>query len=209
MLRLHGFPVSNYYNMVKTVLLEKGIPFEAVDTRPSQTPEYLARSPMGKVPCLETPEGFLTETSVIMEYLEDLGQGPSLLPENPFARAQVRELIHYLELYIELSARRLYGDAFFGRPADEALKADVRTQLTKGLAAYARLDKGGQYTYGDSLTLADVFYYFTMTAMTRMAKLSLGWDAYKEVPGVRSRLEFLGSLPSIAQVNADRQRASS
>ncbi len=30
MLMLYGFSVSNYYNMVKLALLEKGLPFEEV-----------------------------------------------------------------------------------------------------------------------------------------------------------------------------------
>ena len=30
MLKLYGFCVSNYYNMVKLALLEKGLPFEEI-----------------------------------------------------------------------------------------------------------------------------------------------------------------------------------
>jgi len=47
MLKLHGFSVSNYTNMVKQCLLEKGIEFEQIDARPSQEDEFLAKSPMG------------------------------------------------------------------------------------------------------------------------------------------------------------------
>ncbi|MCB1617753.1 MAG: glutathione S-transferase N-terminal domain-containing protein, partial [Pseudomonadales bacterium] len=50
MLKLYGFAVSNYYNIVKHYLLEKEIPFEAVTVAPSQEPALLAKSPMGKVP---------------------------------------------------------------------------------------------------------------------------------------------------------------
>jgi glutathione S-transferase len=59
MLRLHGAPISNYYNMVKSTLLEKGVEFEEVMAPPSQEPGYLNRSPMGKIPCIETERGFL------------------------------------------------------------------------------------------------------------------------------------------------------
>ena len=45
MLKLHGFPVSNYTNMVELALLEKGIPYQYVVTMPSPTPEFLAISP--------------------------------------------------------------------------------------------------------------------------------------------------------------------
>jgi glutathione S-transferase len=73
MLKFYGFPCSNYANMVNLALLEKGIPFEYVLTYPDQSPAVLAKSPRGKVPFLETPQGFINEASVILDYLEDLG----------------------------------------------------------------------------------------------------------------------------------------
>lgn len=66
MLKLHGFSISNYYDMAKIALLEKGIEFEEVDTRPSQENDYLSMSPMGKVPCLETDHGCITEVDAIL-----------------------------------------------------------------------------------------------------------------------------------------------
>ena len=56
-MKLHGVPLSNFYNMAKHALIEKDVHFEEVVTPPSQDPAFLAKSPMGKVPLLETPEG--------------------------------------------------------------------------------------------------------------------------------------------------------
>ena len=50
MLKLHGFAVSNYFNMVKLALLEKGLDFEVKVVHGSQDPDFLAISPRGKVP---------------------------------------------------------------------------------------------------------------------------------------------------------------
>ncbi|MDG1464250.1 MAG: glutathione S-transferase N-terminal domain-containing protein, partial [Acidimicrobiales bacterium] len=83
--KLYGFSVSNYYNMVKLALLEKGLPFEEVPFYAGQTPEVLAVSPRGKVPVLGVKQGFINETSVILEYLEQTQEGPALLPADPFA----------------------------------------------------------------------------------------------------------------------------
>jgi len=88
MLKLHGFSVSNYANMVKQCLIEKGIEFEQLDARPSQDADFLAMSPMGKVPCLETADGFLIETSVILDYLEEACPEPPMYPSDVFARAK-------------------------------------------------------------------------------------------------------------------------
>ena len=51
MFKLCGFRISNYHNKVLIALLEKGVPYEEDCTvMPSQESDYLARSPMGKVP---------------------------------------------------------------------------------------------------------------------------------------------------------------
>jgi glutathione S-transferase len=206
-MKLYGFPISNYFNMVKMVLLEKGMDFEEVIVRPSQNPDYLAQSPMGKVPCLETDQGFLTETGVIMDYLEDLGIGPSFYPVDPFERAKVREIMRYLELYIELPARRLYGDAFFNSPASDELKREVRKSLERGFRALAGLLHDTPYVAGDTLSYGDIYYYFTMSVVARLTKISLGWDTYNEIPGLRKRLELLGQRESVKRILADQAAA--
>uniref|UniRef100_A0A915DTX6 GST N-terminal domain-containing protein n=1 Tax=Ditylenchus dipsaci TaxID=166011 RepID=A0A915DTX6_9BILA len=113
MLKLHGFSVSNYYNMVKLALLEKGLPFEEVTFYGGQAPKALEVSPRGKVPVLETEHGFISETSVILDYIEQTQGGKALLPADPFQQAKVRELLKEIELYIELPARTCYAESFF------------------------------------------------------------------------------------------------
>jgi hypothetical protein len=41
MIKLYGFTMSNYFNMVKMALLEKEIAFEVVDIRGSQDENFL------------------------------------------------------------------------------------------------------------------------------------------------------------------------
>src|SRR5262245_57292204 len=94
MLRLHGFPFSNYHNVVKVVLLEKGLAFDEVVTYPPADDAYRAKNPTGKFPCLEIEPGvFLGETKVILNYLEDAYPDVALLPANPLQFARVRELM--------------------------------------------------------------------------------------------------------------------
>src|SRR3546814_18343819 len=78
LLRLHGYAVSNYCNAAQAALLEKGARFEVVTTRAAKDEAFLAHSPMGKIPYLETPDGCLAETVAILEYLEDAIDGPAL-----------------------------------------------------------------------------------------------------------------------------------
>lgn len=81
MLRLCGFPVSNYYNKVKFVLLEHDIPFEAsIVSVPIKDPAFLADTPLGKVPYLMTEHGSLCESQAIIEYLA------AIHPDKPISR---------------------------------------------------------------------------------------------------------------------------
>ncbi|HDZ08101.1 glutathione S-transferase family protein [Pseudohongiella sp.] len=202
MIKLYGFPISNYYNMVKMTLLEKGMAFEEVLVRPSQESDYLSCSPMGKVPCLETGQGFLTETEVIIDYLHDLGQGPAFYPEDPFEKAKIRELIRYLELYIELPARRLYGDVFFGKPASDTEKESVRKELQKGFAALRRLADYSPYIGGNLMTYADFYFLFSVGLVTRVTKKALDWDVFSTEPGIRELLALMEQRDSVKAIRA-------
>ncbi len=78
MLKLYGYAGSIYSRVVKLALLEKGLAFDevAIPLRKDGSfvleAGYLDKSPMGKLPCLETSAGTLTETSAILDYLDDL-----------------------------------------------------------------------------------------------------------------------------------------
>src|SRR5436190_156340 len=113
-MKLHGMPLSNYFNMVKHVLHAKGIAYEYVQSRPNQEPDYLAMSPLGKVPFIETPHGFLSETDAILDYLEETYPQMPLLPQDPYARAKVRQIMKVQELYVETPMHDLVG-VIFGR----------------------------------------------------------------------------------------------
>src|SRR5262245_1169210 len=154
--RLCGYPISNYYNKVRIALLEKGVECELdPGCRPSQKEDFIARTPLGKVPFLELDGATLAESQVICEYLEDAFPQRPLYPRDPVARARVRELIAFMELHLELVARRLYGQVFFGQTADDAVKQAVERDLAKGIRALRTRVKFAPYIAGAELTLAD------------------------------------------------------
>ncbi|MGQ9425244.1 glutathione S-transferase family protein [Gilvimarinus sp. F26214L] len=208
MLKLYGFPISNYYNMVKMALLEKGIEFEEVNTRPSQDESYLSKSPMGKVPALETEQGFLTETDVIFDYLEELGAGPALLPKDPFERAKVRELTKEVELYIELPARTCYKEAFFGGTVTEEVKEKARADLTKGVACLKRNAKFAPYLAGDSFTYADIMFMYSVGLAAICSKRVLGMSLLGDFPEAKALSAKIAERESAQRIAADQEKAA-
>ncbi|MEK1939184.1 MAG: glutathione S-transferase [Pseudomonas sp.] len=204
MLKLHGFSVSNYYNMVKLALLEKGIAFEAVDVHGGQREDFLAISPRGKVPVLQTEQGYINETSAILEYVEETGSGKKLLPSDPKARAYVRSLMREIELYIELPARACYLEAFFGGKVDEAIKAKSKEDLQLGIAALKRHGKFAPYLAGETLSLADLYFLYSLDlACVVMGKL-FATDVLADFPQAAALFKLLNQNPNVQKVAADK-----
>ena len=209
MLKLCGFPISNYFNKVRIAMLEKGVPFELdAACRPSQKDEFLARSPMGKVPFLEVDGVQLSESQVICEYLEDVYRDKPLYPRDPLQRAQVRELITIMELHLELVARRLYGQVFFGQPplSDGARQA-VEKDLAKGIRAFRSRAKFDPYVAGSQLTLADCAAFVHLPLVSLATKLAFGQDALESMPQIKPYLKMIGERPAFKTVNDDRKAA--
>ena len=199
MLKLHGFAVSNYFNMVKLALLEKGLPFEVVQVHGSQSEDFLRISPRGKIPVLETPDGFISETSAILDYLEDCG-GTPLLPADPFARAQVRSLAREIELYIELPARLGYSQAFFGVSVPEALLARCKSELLAGVATLKRHGRFSPYVAGEALSVADLYFLYSLDLACVVAHKLFGLDLLADFPAARTLLERLNQNPHVQRI---------
>ncbi len=193
MLKLHGFAVSNYFNMVRMALAAKGLDFEVVRTFPSQEAQWLEKSPMGKVPCLETVQGFITETQTIIQYLEDEYPDKPILPASSFERARARQLMHTIELYLELPARRLFPGALFGRHNEDLTIEEVKPVLEKGVRALNHLADCGPYLMGAIPFAPDYMALYTLPIIQQVAKKTYDWDILSEIDGSSDLLAALNS----------------
>ena len=205
MLTLCGFSASNYYNKVKLALLEKGVPFQEQLAWIGETD--LAASPLGKVPYLLTPEGPLCESAVMADYIEAAYPTPALIPAQAFAAAKVRELITFMELHLELVARNLYPQAFFGGTVSEAAREKVGIQLEKNIAAFAKLASFAPYVAGDSFSMADCAAIVHLPLISSATKAIYGRDYLAELP-MRDYLARMAERPHVQRINADRKAST-
>lgn len=207
MIKLHGFSASNYYNVPKLALLEKGIEFEEVlsysGVGPKYKPEYLDKSPMGKVPALETAEGYISESRVILDYIERAYPEPSLLPATPFGIAKVQELSQFIELYFELVARRLIPNLLSGTQPDPVALKEVEKSLNKAVAALPKLSTFEQFAYGDQFTLADIAAILNLPIVRNVGKAFLGMDPLSEVPGLDAYCVRMEERSHVKKIRAD------
>jgi maleylpyruvate isomerase len=116
-------------------------------------------NPLGLVPALETPDGVLTQSSAILEWLEERYPEPPLLPRAPGERAIVRAMAMTVACDIHpLNNLRILRYLQHPLGQDQtAIDAWASHWIAEGFSALEAMisDHGGRFAFGDNLTLAD------------------------------------------------------
>jgi maleylacetoacetate isomerase len=166
---------------------------------------YRALNPQSRVPALESPDGVLTQSMAIMEWLEEVYPEPPLLPRNPGGRARVRALCQIMVADAQplqnISVTRFLQGTL--NVDDAALKVWLREWVGRGLRAFeemlAEAPGGGDFCVGDAPTLADVCLVPQCHSARRF-----GVD-----PGVYPRIAHIelacAELPAFQRAAPDRQ----
>ncbi|MGR3515151.1 MAG: glutathione S-transferase family protein [Paracoccaceae bacterium] len=158
---LHCAP--NTIAVAVVVALNEGVHWEAarIDfASADQTkPEYLALNPKGRVPTLITPEGPLTETGAILEYLGETAV-PHLVPVDPLQTARMREVMYYLASTMHVNhAHKMRGPRWANEQSSfDDMKAKVPETMTAS-CAFLEPQVAGPYLFGPETTLADCYLY--------------------------------------------------
>lgn len=203
MITLYGMPLSPFYCKLKIALLEKGVNFEEVLARPSQKPEVLAHSPMGKIPWVEINGMPLCESTAIAEWLEDAYPTAALLPPTPNGRAWARQLALMWDLYAAPACRPFLLHKVFAAPLDEAARADGQAAVEKALQAIARLAKFAPWLTGDTFTLADVSAAAVLPMVDLVSDV-LNEDLLVHLPGADVYRRHLLQRRSVARTWEER-----
>ncbi len=146
-------------------LEEKGLAWQAREValheQAHKRPEYRERSITGRVPALAHGDFWLSESSAIVEYLEDVFPSPRVLPEQPAARARARQAMSYLRT--EMNPLRE------DRPTHTMFHARASKPLSPaGAAAAADLERvatalvGGRDTIAGEWSIADAELAFML-----------------------------------------------
>jgi glutathione S-transferase len=156
------------------------------------------------VPAITTESGeHLSETTAILEYLEEAYPEHPLLPQDPIARAKVRQVIKVLELYIELSARRLLPVALMGGEANADTVTEVKAALERGITALNDICTPSPYLCGDTLTLADIYCRYAMAIPQLVGPKVLGMDIVAAVNGLPALMAKLADSEISQKIDAD------
>ncbi|APV48344.1 hypothetical protein BWI17_00770 [Betaproteobacteria bacterium GR16-43] len=185
------------------ILEELGVPFEAVkvslDTKAHHEPAYLKINPKAKVPSLGTPDGILTESVAILEFLLDRhGDGTLLAKPGTMERARTMERVAYLATEVHpLMNRYFHPDDFAAGESEQ--KAVNEHGQRKIVAFFEREDAkltGAYWSGGSAPTLAD-FYFAAVVRWGRWFK-----PKATEMPNLRAFQERMATRPSVQRATA-------
>ena len=205
-MRLHYAP-GTISIAVAIALHEAGLPFDAIPVdfraRAQTLPEYRRINPKGRVPALEVPDGILTETGAILDYIAAVVPTAKLMSEDPFQAARLRGVMYYLASTMHVNhAHRLRAS----RWADsEAAQADMRAKVPQTMAVSCAYVEdyclSGPFITGAQITVADPYLFVVcnwlegdgidVTAYPRIAAFRAAMEARPSVKAARAA----GMLP--------------
>ncbi|KAL3839468.1 hypothetical protein ACJIZ3_024059 [Penstemon smallii] len=148
--KLFGRWNSPYSHRVEMALKLKGVEYEYIeeDLR-NKSPLLLKYNPIHKkVPVLLHNSKPIAESSVIIEYIDETWEGPSILPQDPYERAMARFWVKFIDEKCTVAMWKACSS-----PGEEGEKAkEEAAQLLKFVEEEI---KGKKFFGGDNIGLVD------------------------------------------------------
>ncbi|SHH79892.1 maleylacetoacetate isomerase [Cognatishimia maritima] len=159
---------------------------------------HLARNPQGLVPALDIDGYTMTQSLAIIQYLDEtLKLG--LLPNLPIERAQVRALSYAIAMEIHPVCNLHVVDYAVSESGGQIDKEQwMQHFIDKGLRAYEAMIGDGTYSYGDTVTLADICLVPQLYNADRW-----GVDL-TDMPKIRRARAALEAIPAFANAHPDK-----
>ncbi len=202
-MKLYGTPISPFVRKVRVALALKGLEYESEGTFPgTRTPEYLAISPLGKIPAFEDGDVVICDSNVIVEYLEEQYPEIPVRPSNVADRARSRWLEEYAGsmLFTPLAARifmeRLTRPFQTKVPGDESVVEDSIKNLVPPVFDYVESQLPGEGFIFGELSVADIA---VATATINATYADFQVDAGRW-PQVNAHLNLVKAHPAVMEV---------
>lgn len=195
MLTLYSMPSSGNSYKVRLLLALLGTGYRHIDAEYgsglTETEEFLAKNPKGKVPLLELDDGrLLSESNAILLYL---GEGTRFVPEDPFERAQAHQWMFFEQNAHEPTVAVRAAILTYPQRAHLRRPEHLDPLLESGNRALSVMETQLQETpwlAGNACTVADICLY----GYTHSAEAKGGFDLSK-FPAIRQWLARVSALP--------------
>ncbi|KAL8715286.1 MAG: hypothetical protein Q9220_001244 [cf. Caloplaca sp. 1 TL-2023] len=171
-LKLYGSCFCPFVQRVWIALQYKGLDYQYIEVDPYKKPDSLtAINPRGLVPALQHGQWGCYESTVLMEYLEDIDAGRPLFPPgNPKLRAQCRLWTDHINRHI-IPAFYHYLQA-----QEPPLQIENATKLQTEISKLIEVaHPSGPYFLGPELSFVDVQFAPWILRMRRVLTPYRGW----------------------------------
>lgn len=164
MYKLYGMPISRALR-VSWTCEELGVEYEFVPTSPqkgeTQSAEFLAMNPAGKIPVLQDGELVISESAAICTYLADKHSEPPLIPvAGTPERARHDALCWFALTDLEAPLWTISKHKII-YPEDQRVPGIIDTSLrewARSLNAFKTEFDTGPFAMGESFTTADILF---------------------------------------------------
>ena len=162
-LRLYRIPFSTNVERVALALAHKqlgdiGVEVEWVDVDPEDRSEVVRVSGQELVPVLVEGERVLTDSPVILEYLEERFPERPLYPADPARRAELRTFVDWFNRVWKRPPNLLVAEELKAEPDPDRI-AELAHRIADALPLFEDLLAGRDYLFGDELSAADVIAF--------------------------------------------------
>jgi glutathione S-transferase len=192
MLQLVQLPISLYSFKVRLAVaaMRADVALSEPQDGSYRSDAYRALVVPGTIPALRGPDGILTETDAIIEYLDETLAGSRLMHGNSFRRARIRMVSRLVDLRLEPAVRSLFGHiALVQRNGDQLSRARERIAAELAVIEWA-LDPHGPFAIDGSVSMADCAIAATATWLDVLRpELLPGLDITPRVERVVSALQ--------------------
>lgn len=157
---IYGYPASTFVRTVRMACLEKGVPY-ALD--PFESFEFRSDThgqlhPFLKMPVMRHDDVVLYETLAICHYIEEIFEGPALVPQKLLDRCRMLQWISAINDSVYHRLVRQWILPVSRIPdLDDATRMQRRNQARDVLAVLDELCADGDFLVGNAPSLADLF----------------------------------------------------
>lgn len=158
-LRVHRVPFSTNVERVAIAAALKRAEVEWVDHDASDRSAILALSGQELVPVVETPEGdVITDSPVILRWLEERFPDPPLWPSDPARRAEADVFVDWFNRIWKVAPNAIDAE-LDGKDPDSGRIGDLAAELRGSLDRFEALLHDRDHLLGDEIGIADVIAF--------------------------------------------------
>lgn len=164
MLRLYSYFRSSAAYRVRIALNYKGIEYQQVPVNllddEQNSKEYLAINPLGLVPALELGDAtIITQSTAILEWLEEQYPEPGLYPSDAATRAKARSLCNIIACDIHplnnLRVLKYLKEEL--QVSEEQTNNWYQHWIAKGFSSVEKALSPGSYALGHAVSMVDIY----------------------------------------------------